>query len=102
MKFIPPSRHRIPSETTVRHWLRCFHYVHVVGRRLKVSLVHRTYVDLGTPHAAVREFDALAPFVVEMLAMREDRDAEAAIYSTELCSEMAMSRRACSTRHTST
>lgn len=33
-------------------------------------MVHRTYIGLGTPDAAVREFDALAPHVVEMLTMQ--------------------------------
>jgi hypothetical protein len=40
------------------------------GRNGVLHVVHRTYTGLGPPDAAVREFDALAPYVVEMLAMR--------------------------------
>jgi len=42
-------------------------------------VVHRTYVGLGSPEAAVRDFDALAPYVVEMLAM----EAECSAYGSD-------------------
>lgn len=35
-------------------------------------MVHRTYLGLGAEAAVVREFEALAPYVSQMLAMRDE------------------------------
>lgn len=35
-------------------------------------MVHRTYIGLGPPEAAVREFDGLKPYVVQLLALRSE------------------------------
>ncbi len=35
-------------------------------------MVHRTYLGLGLEAADIREFDALAPYVTQMLAMRDE------------------------------
>lgn len=35
-------------------------------------MVHRTYVGLGPPDAAVREFDALSPYIEAILALRAE------------------------------
>jgi len=35
-------------------------------------MVHRTYYGLGPPEAAVREFEALKPYVVELLALQAE------------------------------
>lgn len=35
-------------------------------------MVHRTYIALGPPDAAVAEFDALRPWVLEMLGLRAE------------------------------
>ncbi|MDP3659786.1 hypothetical protein [Phenylobacterium sp.] len=43
-------------------------------------MVHRTYLGLGLEAAAVREFDALAPYVTQMLAMRDECAPEGSDY----------------------
>lgn len=35
-------------------------------------MVHRTYYGLGPPEAAVREFDGLKPYVVQLLDLRSE------------------------------
>lgn len=37
-------------------------------------MVARSYVGLGTPESAVAKFDRLAPYVVELLALRSECD----------------------------